>query len=368
MEDTLAEIIQVVGVDAAGIRLIDFQTNVLNFVYGLGLSSEFTAVVQEIPLGQGTVGVVAQTGEPALIEDMLAHTSSDPVFRAMMIKEGIRARVEVPLHSRERIVGTLGVASRTPGAFGKEDIDLLTAIGHQLGVAIENAQLRQEALDAERWAAVGRVATSVAHDLRSPLGGIMRSAEFLSRPELSQATRQKLSGAVVSMSRRLVNTAQQILDFVHEERLPLKRAPCMLSEFLDEVLAVLEVDFSDRGIEVIRDCCYQGEVVIDGDRMAQVVYNIAANARDAMPNGGTFKVSSRKIDQIIELRMSDSGPGVPNEYADRIFEPFFTYGKRQGAGLGLSITRRIVEEHDGNIRLESGDEQGATFIITLPIK
>jgi signal transduction histidine kinase len=227
--------------------------------------------------------------------------------------------------------------------------------------------LRKEALSAERLAAVGRVATSVAHDLRSPLGGILRSAEFLAYPELSPDTRQRLSQAIISLARRLMNTSQEILEYVRGEALPLKRIPCSIAEFLDEVLAVLEVDFCDRGIEVVRDYGYSGEVVMDADHMAQVVYNIAANARDAMPQGGTFKVTTCRCEEQVEIHFSDTGPGVPEDLRVRIFEPFFTYGKREGAGLGLSIAQRIVDEHHGQMWMKSGDEQGATFVVSLPL-
>jgi two-component system NtrC family sensor kinase len=213
---------------------------------------------------------------------------------------------------------------------------------------------------------VGRVATSVAHDLRSPLGGIVRSAEFLARPELSDETRRKLSQAVVSLAHRLVNTTQEILDYVRGGQLPLHRAPCSLPEYLDQVLTVMEVDFSERGIEVVRNCAYTGTVVMDADRIAQVVYNIAANARDVMPHGGTFTVTARRVGAWIELAFADTGPGVPKELQERIFEPFYSRGKREGAGLGLAIARRIVEEHGGELRLERGSERGAVFVVSLP--
>jgi two-component system NtrC family sensor kinase len=97
------------------------------------------------------------------------------------------------------------------------------------------------------------------------------------------------------------------------------------------------------------------------------VYNIAANARDAMPHGGTFTIATRRSGEQVELRFSDTGPGVPEELWERVFEPFFTYGKREGAGLGLSIARRIVEEHGGELWLEGSEEGGATFVLSLPL-
>jgi signal transduction histidine kinase len=176
-----------------------------------------------------------------------------------------------------------------------------------------------------------------------------------------------LSKSVISLTRRLIHTSQQILDYVQNERLSLKRTPCSLSEFLEEVLSVLEIDFSDQGIEVLKELHYSGEVWFDGDHMAQVIYNIASNARDAMPGGGKFKVSSRRMEDQVELAFSDTGPGVPQELGERIFEPFFSYGKRQGAGLGLAIARRIIEEHGGTIRVINIAGWGASFQITLPL-
>jgi signal transduction histidine kinase len=202
--------------------------------------------------------------------------------------------------------------------------------------------------------------------LRSPLGGIVRSAEFLARPELSPETRRKLSQAVVSLARRLINTAQEILDYVRGEPLPLHRTPCSLPEFLDQVLAVMEVDFADRGIEVVCRCAYSGTVVMDADRMAQVVTYIAANARDAMPRGGTFTVSARRVEGRVELAFADTGPGIPEGLEERIFEPFFTQHRPEGTGLGLAIARRIVEEHGGELRLERHEDQGAVFVVSLP--
>lgn len=141
-----------------------------------------------------------------------------------------------------------------------------------------------------------------------------------------------MSKGVVSLARRLINTSQQILDYGHDENLTLKRAPLWLTDFLDEVLSVLEIDFSDQGIEVEKRLRYRGEVWLDGDRMAQVVYNLASNARDAMPAGGKFRVSTRQVGARVELLFADIGPGVPQELGERIFEPFISHGKRQGAG------------------------------------
>jgi len=367
LADAVERVIECIGADGGGIRLLDPTSGRLSLSTSRGLSEAYVAKVDDLRLGEGVVGDVALTGEPALLADMSEDPRVSPEVLGPLEAEGIRSFAVVPLRSQDEVVGTLGVISHSAGAFDAADVELLTAVGHQIGIAIANARLRQEAIDAERLAAVGQVAASVAHELRSPLGGIMRSAEFLARPELSESTRQKLSSAIVAMARRLINTSEELLDYTRGGQLTLRRAPCLLSQFLEEVLEVLRVDFSDRGIAVETDWGYEGRIRIDADRMAQVVYNVAANARDAMPDGGQLTVATRRVEDGIELRLSDTGPGVALELRERIFEPFVSYGKREGAGLGLAIAKRIVEEHGGTIAVESSRAGGATFVVRLPL-
>jgi signal transduction histidine kinase len=362
----LDRVIDVTHADGGAIRLIDWAAQEAVLVAQRGLSEAFVRQARRFPLSQEIVGWVARSGEPALSEDMWDDPRVSPRIRELLREVGHRSLAQVPLRAQDRVVGTLGVVARRAGVFRQDDLRLLDAIGQQLGVAIENVRLRDQALEAERWAAVGRVAGTVAHELRSPLGGIMRSAEFLARPELSETTRHKLSRAIVAMAERLINTSREILDYTRGGQLTLNLSSCDLTGFLEQVIEVLRVDFADRGIEVRVDWGHSGEVHMDPDRMAQVVYNIAANARDAMPEGGILTIATRRVGGDIELRFSDTGPGVPPDLAGRIFEPFFSHGKREGAGLGLSIARRIVEEHGGRIHLEGPAEGGATFVVRLP--
>jgi signal transduction histidine kinase len=364
MDQAVSKVVEVMETDGGGIRLLDQETGELVIVSSKGLSQDYIYKVDRIPLGEGVVGKVAQSGEPMVVQDL--GEASEWAARAVA-EEGFTTLAVVPVRTKEEIVGTLGVATQHAYEFTRYDLELLTAIGDQIGVAVENERLHQEALSAERLVAVGRVATSVAHDLRSPLGGILRSAEFLARPEITPDTRQKLSQAIVSLAQRLINTTQQILDYALGEDLSLNLQPYPLSDFLDEVLAILQVDFSDQGIEVACEYGFEGALVMDPDRMAQVVYNLAANARDAMLEGGRFIVSTQKKGDQAVLKFTDTGPGVPAEFTERIFEPFFTYGKRQGAGLGLAIARHIVEAHGGTLRLGQEDRQGAEFVMTLPL-
>ncbi len=368
LTDAVDRVVDCVEADGGGIRLLDRATGQLTLSITQGISKAYSAKVQHLRLGEGVVGDVARTGEPALLADMTEDPRVPCKVLPALRDEGIRSFAVVPLRSREEVVGTLGVVSHTAGAFTSQDVRLLTAMGHQIGIAIANARLRQEAIEAERLAAVGRVAASLAHELRSPLGGIVRSAEFLGRHEISEATRRKLSSAIVAMARRLINMSQELLDYARGGDMTLHAVPCSLSGFLQDALEVLRLDFSDRGIAVETRWGYRGTVHLDPDRMAQVVYNIGANARDAMPDGGQFTVATDRREGWIELRFTDTGPGVPVAEQARIFEPFVSYGKEDGVGLGLAIAERIVHEHGGEIQVESPEGGGATLIVRLPLE
>ncbi len=363
LEEGLKQTLAVTGLEMGVIGLRNMQDDSLILGCHHGMDEEFLALIKS-RLSQKAFGPLSP--EEADIQ-VTKFPPGAPDTPPHLKDKGIHLVANVPMFAEGEFVGVLNLATSRTQPFTAEERSLLLAIGHQLGTAIANAQLRQEALEAERLAAVGRVAASVAHDLRSPLGGILRSAEFLARPEISQETRHKLSRAIVSLARRLISTSQGILDYIQGERLSLRLAPTDLRDFLDEVLDVLQVDFSDRGIEVVRDYHGDGSVVMDADRMAQVIYNIAENARDAMQRGGKFIVTAQMTAGQVVLRFTDTGQGVPAELRERIFEPFFTYGKYQGAGLGLAIARQIVEEHGGTIHLESKEGSGSTFVVTLPV-
>jgi GAF domain-containing protein/two-component sensor histidine kinase len=361
------KILEVTRSDAALIGLVNPETNSLQITQAGKISGEFTKWYQDDYLNrQGRKSFFTQ-GETLIIADTLDFSFPAEVVRSRIIGEGIRSWLGVPLQSGKKIIGLLDVISCKPQTFSGEDVELLQAIGHQLGTAIENTCLRQEAIISERLVAVGRVASTVVHDLKGPLSGIINSADFLARRNLSPQIRKKMCEGIMAAARRLISTVQGILDYTREGQMTTSFSACSLPNFLHEVVNVFQVDFDKRNIKVDLQLAYRGEVKIDSDKMAQVIHNILANARDAMPEGGQLTISSRKKEDWLEISFDDTGPGVPPELNERIFEPFFSYHKKKGAGLGLSIARRIVEEHGGRIWVEKAESEGARFIVLLPL-
>ena len=244
-----------------------------------------------------------------------------------------------------------------------------TAANEQLKGALQELRDTQQALvQAERLAAVGRLAASVAHELRSPLMVMRNSLFFLDRlfsgprKPSAEVVRRHLGKLDTEIDRqsKIIND----LLFFSRNR-PRTLGDVDLNALLQETLMrvpraesiVVDADL-DPDLPTIR---------ADGDQLQQVFVNLISNAVQAMREGGTLRVTSTCGPVFATVVISDSGYGIPQEYQRRVFEPFFTT-KENGIGLGLAVTKSIVEGHRGDIAVESILGEGTTFTVSLPVE
>ncbi|MGA8144516.1 MAG: ATP-binding protein [Candidatus Acidiferrales bacterium] len=237
---------------------------------------------------------------------------------------------------------------------------------------VTNRQLRRAEADArrsERLAALGQLSAGLAHEIRNPLGVIKGSAEMLSQKiEASNPLASELAGYIGTEVNRLNSLVTRFLDFARPSRLELR--PTQLSAVLDRVLDAAQNQFS--GAQVTIDRQYAPgtpDVLVDAQLCEQIFVNLITNAYQAMHLRGRIRISigpeSQNGKAGVGVIVEDSGPGVPAESREQIFNPFFT-SKKEGVGLGLSIVAKIIDDHRGSIRLESEPGQGARFHVFLP--
>jgi signal transduction histidine kinase len=229
-------------------------------------------------------------------------------------------------------------------------------------VKLEEAQ--DQLLRSARLAAIGELASAVGHELRNPLG-VITNAHYLLRSQLEQ---QDANGLVrhLATAEREVGTAtlivSDLLDFARA-REPLT-APVDVPELIDEINGVVP---PPPGISISRDDAPDAPPALaDRDQLRQVLLNLLTNAYEAMPEGGTVSFSVRETGGRLEIRVVDSGIGMDEETAARVFEPFFTR-KARGIGLGLAVTKRIVDSHGGTISVVTSPGGGSTFTVDLPV-
>lgn len=244
-------------------------------------------------------------------------------------------------------------------------------VGLCMGMVAEQVRRRREALEGQqehllRWdrlATVGELAAGLAHELRNPLAGISGALHVLGSQLQPDDERRALLADLQAQIARMNRTLSDLLQHARPEK--PRRVAVEINGLLEQSLK-----FLPRGdIEVIRRL--DGSlppVLVDPNLLHQALLNILVNARQAMPNGGRLTIETRILarnGRPVQIRIADTGVGIPEDQLGRIFQPFFTT-KAQGTGLGLAITARVVEEHGGRITVESAVGKGTAFTIALP--
>jgi signal transduction histidine kinase len=340
----------------------------------------------QMKVSYGIIRRVLASREPVLT----TNAQEDPRFQSShsIIAYQIRSVLAAPLLAKEELIGAIYVDTRLSARlFGESDLALLSAMANQAAVAIQLARLyenlqsrnrelqqalrdlqdaQDELIRAERLSVVGRMAASIIHDLKNPMTTIKGYAALLGREDLDREQRERFSGIITHSVDTFVQMTQEILDYARGGG-PLQRQEIQVGDFIEDLCTFMERDFSDKGLKLVRELDYTGPVLVDEIKLRRALYNIASNARDAMEAGGSLTISTTPNESSVELRLRDTGPGIPEAIRDTLFEPFVTCGKAMGTGLGLAIAKKTVEDHGGTIAVDSVPGQGATFIVRLPL-
>jgi len=227
-------------------------------------------------------------------------------------------------------------------------------------------KIGRELQTADRLSAISRVSGGVAHEVKNPLNAILLHVEVarakLARGDTDVAPQMEIISREILRLDRVVKT---FLDFTRPVELNLRNVPAqeLVSEIVD--LARPQADAARIQIDVQQEA--EGvEIRVDRDLLKQAVLNVVVNAMQAMPDGGKLRFESSATEETAEIRVSDTGPGIPQELREKIFSLYFTT-RKEGSGIGLAMTFRIVQLHDGTIDFTSEPGKGTTFLIRLPI-
>ena len=318
-----------------------------------------------LPVGKGIAGYVAQTGEIINIPDAYKDARFNPDIDK---RTGYRTRsvLCMPMKNKDgKIIGVFQLFNKKEGAFREEDEQFIDAFSAHASIAIENARLAQEMVQSERLSAVGRMASVIIHDIKNPMGTLRVYAQVMKKKSGNEEA-AKLADEMIHQVDRFVNMTQEILDFTRGVSAS-NFAEIEFGEVMESVLTFIENDLTKNNVKLVKDAQFKGKVMLDQDKMVRVFYNIASNARDAMPNGGSLTVSTRRDNGFVRVDFRDTGTGMPEEVKKRIFEPFMTYGKKHGTGLGMAIVKKVIDDHKGKIEIDSEMGKGTTISISLPI-
>jgi two-component system NtrC family sensor kinase len=270
----------------------------------------------------------------------------------------------------QRVIGgdlSARVGIRPPGEMGV----LCRAVDSMAHAVAERQELlkqatRQQIGRSEQLASVGRLAAGVAHEINNPLTGVLAFADMLREKEnMDEQDRQDLD-LIIRETKRAREIVRGLLDFARET--PSLKTHLNINDVIRQTTRLLGKRDAFQNIFIVEDLA-EDLPPVNGDKnqLQQVLVNLALNGCEAMADGGTLMISTRREDDQVVVRVTDTGSGIKREHLDQIFEPFFTtkpVGK--GTGLGLSVSYGILRQHGGTLEVESEEGNGTTFTITLP--
>ena len=246
--------------------------------------------------------------------------------------------------------------------FGNDELGRLGATFNSMCASIQSA--RQELIRQERISTIGRMASSIVHDLRNPLAAIYGGAEMMVDTDLTPAQVKRVAANIYKSSRRIQEMLQDLLQTTRGNR--GHKELCSLAEVIEGGLEPFQATASHQGVTIRQEAPANLELMLERARMERVFMNLIGNALEAMPEGGELTIRAVQKGEDIEIEISDNGPGIPPQLRAQLFQPFATYGKKNGSGLGLALSRQAVLDHGGDIWVEDKAPPGATFWIRLP--
>jgi two-component system, NtrC family, sensor histidine kinase HydH len=222
----------------------------------------------------------------------------------------------------------------------------------------------------EKLSTLGEMAAVLAHEIRNPLGSIRGTAEILKDDYLPGDPKHEFIEIQIKETERLNRVVEDFLRMARPQK--SERRSCQIQSELETIVTLVSKDAKERGVKLELQPSPPGAVfTADGEKLRQAFLNIVLNALQAVPVGGAVVISTQLHEEgtknaMCEIRFRDTGPGIDPEVLQQVFEPFYTT-KTDGTGLGLAVTKRIIENHDGTLSIESEPGAGATVVVRLPM-
>jgi signal transduction histidine kinase len=321
----------------------------------------------------------AERHKVIFIREELERYTTDAEALTMAEKmRQMESEICIPLITKEKLLGVISLGMKGKGEmYTHEDLELLTTLSNQATIAIENAKLYEDLSNtkvqmqrADRLASLGTLTAGLAHEIRNPLVAIKTFTQLLPDRFDDDEFRNHFLSVTAGEVDRISSLVTELLEFSRPSQPNLNKED--LNQIVEKMLLLVTTESHKKNVQVVKNFQdYLPPVVLDKEQLKQVFLNILLNAIDATPENGVVTVGTKLMKRnghqdYVQIIIHDTGKGIPHEDLDRIFTPFFTT-KHQGSGLGLAISHQIVQEHNGTIEVESEENRGTSFFVTLPL-
>ncbi|MBZ5549303.1 MAG: HAMP domain-containing histidine kinase [Acidobacteriia bacterium] len=308
-------------------------------------ATAFLRSLNELLLALGLTAVLAGS----LLVFLISHTFTRPLENLVA---GVRALEQgdyaYPLHAQ-----------------GGDEVAEVTVAFDRMRSSLQKTQ--RQLLDAERLATIGRMASSVSHDLRHSLAAIMANAEFLCESDLNASQREELYAEIRIAVSQMTDLIESLLEF-SRTRESLRPAYGDVQSAVEQAIQTVKVHPEYQRIRIGVSCDGSTEGWFDFKKLERALQNLLLNACEVVPaDGGKIEIGLRRNGENLEIRIADNGPGVADAVRDRLFEPFVSHGKENGTGMGLTVVQKILQDHGGDVVVERTSAAGTTFRLSLPL-
>ncbi|MBW1786536.1 MAG: PAS domain S-box protein, partial [Deltaproteobacteria bacterium] len=388
LNNTVDKMLEILEPDSVRVYMYDKRSRVLTLAAHKGLSSGFIEkpAIQTRMAGEGLLGETVITNKIKTVSNL--QRSEDP-FVKFLVEEGLKSSIYMPLVSKGAPVAVMVVSSHTDFRFSLDYVDFLTAIGNQIGVAVENANLyenlkkayqdlkeaQEQVIASEKLASLGKLSATIAHEINNPLAAVLTYTRLLMkltrRDRFSQDRLGDIArhlGVMESETARCGEIVKNLLAFARQSEMTV--AAHRVEDIIERTLILMAHDLEIKGIELVKVMAPDlPRINCDFRQIQQTFMNLVSNASEAMTAGGTLTVTAKNLagDGFVEVAVSDTGCGIDEADLKNIFEPFFTTKEEgKGVGLGLSVAYGIIARHKGAIEVKSSPGEGTVFKVRLP--
>jgi len=362
LQDIISAATELTGTEASSVLLVDSKSGDLFFEAATGIKryeGERVAVPRE-----SIAGWIVENNSPLVIDDV----TNDPRWSQKVDNETgfvTRSILGAPLSVKDKVIGAIEVLNKkTKLPFSEDDLNTLTTLASQAAVAIENARLFQQS---------DQIA-DVVHELRTPLTSIVGYSKLLLATELDTSTRSQFLQVINREATRLGDMVNDFLDLARLEsgRARLAYEPVDMRKVIDDTVAVIQPQVEEKGLTLLLDVPPALPAIVgDEKRMKQIMLNLTSNAIKYNRPDGQIRIVANVEPEKIRIAVEDTGRGIRLEDMDKLFDKFRrieeTESTAKGTGLGLPITKQLVELHGGEMQVTSEWGMGSTFAFTLPI-
>jgi two-component system NtrC family sensor kinase len=366
LNKVLDETFATVRAERGFVLLIDPNTDQLELKSSRWQKKE--GLDHKVSISQNIISHVLEKKESVLITDAMADSKFG--LAESVVLHQIRSAMCSPLRGRTRIVGIIHVDTTGAGAFSHEDLMLLDAIGNAAGIAVENAQLYNDKIHNERLAAMGQAISGLSHYIKNIVAAMDTSHAMVEKALAAEDLNviNRVWKILRRSNQRISNLVLDMLAYSKERKPDIQ--PCHLNDVCKEAAELCHdrIKTNHGKLELDLDPKLP-RILADPQGIHRCLLNLLTNAIDALDEeGGEVKISTQKQgEKEVLITIDDNGAGIPEDICKRIFDVFFSTKGSQGTGLGLAVTKKIIEEHGGSIEVQSSEDQGTKFFIRLPI-